>query len=285
MIIIRTEPFASDQKDQIEQLTKKLSNIPHVSSVSPGPVFKENKLLDDNITKRTCHFFFDIDSTLTRYKTGTINKKVKPLLRNMSKDHFLYLVSGRSRTKIMEDMKNLEYVQEYAIAENGGLILHGYTPDATQRFGSKEEPSIVWNFLIANNDDVKQDQSQGIRITEIIVLPSNTLSKQDIQNAINETGAKAQVLTSKTSFHISKLGVDKGSAIEELTSFLNLGDETIIAVGDSELDVPMFVTADLGFAPSNASDEIKAMKDKRPTIMTQEYFEGVIEMYEKYFRK
>lgn len=49
--------------------------------------------------------------------------------------------------------------------------------------------------------------------------------------------------------------------------------------------MPIFVTADMGFAPHNASDEILAMTDNRPTIMNKDYFEGVIEMYTKYFQK
>ena len=284
-IIIITEPFASDQTKQIEKTTKKLEDLPNVESVSAGPIYKENAELKDNITKRTCHFFFDIDSTLTRYSTGTINRQVKPLFRKMNEDHFLYLVSGRSHTKIMEDMKNLEYVEDYAIAENGGIILRGYAAGTEHRFGSREEPAKVWDFLIANNDDVKQDKSQGRRLTEIIVLPSDTLTDQDIENAIEQTGADVQVLASKTSFHISKKGVDKGTAIEELSSQLGLGDELTIGVGDSQLDVPMFMATDEGFAPHNASDEIQNMTEKRPTIMSKDYFEGVIEMYEKYFKK
>ena len=47
----------------------------------------------------------------------------------------------------------------------------------------------------------------------------------------------------------------------------------------------MFKSADRGFAPNNASKEIRDMTKKRPTIMSQDYFEGVIEMYEKYFKK
>lgn len=279
IIIVKTEPFASDQTKEIEKLTKKLEKLPNVKSVSAGPVYKENEKMNDNITKRTCHFFFDIDSTLTRYSTGTINKQVKPLFRKMNEDHFLYLISGRSHTKIMEDMKNLEYVEDYAIAENGGIILRGYATGTEYRFGSREEPSKVWDFLVANNDGVKQDKSQGRRLTEIIVLPSSTLAQQDVENAIEQTGANAQVLASRTSFHISKKGVDKGSAIEELGSILGLGDELTIGVGDSQLDVPMFMATDEGFAPNNASDEIQQMTEKRPTIMSKDYFEGVIEMY------
>lgn len=285
MIIIRTEPFTSTQTDKMEKFTKKLEKLPNVDSVSAGPIFKENESLKDNIATRTCHFFFDIDSTLTRYSTGTINRKVKSLLKSMGENNYLYLVSGRSHTQIMEDMKKLEYVEDYAITENGGIILYGYAPKTEHRFGSKEEPLRVLDFLKKNNRGVKIDKAQGIRLTEIILLQTSALTKQDIEDAIHKTGANAQVLSSKNSFHISKKGVDKGSALEELVSYLEIGNDLTIAVGDSELDVPMFNASDHSFAPSNASEEILNMNEKRPTIMSKKYFEGVIEMYEKYFIK
>lgn len=174
-------------------------------------------------------------------------------------------------------------MQDHAIAENGGIILHGFAPGSEQRFGSKDEPTKVRDFLFENNDGVKLDMNQGIRITEIIILKSKTLTKQNIDYAIKQTKADAQVLASKTSFHISKKGINKGTAIDELAAFLELGDEITVAVGDSELDIPMFEVTDRGFAPSNASIEIKDMKKNRPTIMSKEYFEGVIEMYNNFF--
>ena len=285
-IIIRTKPFASDHTDEIKKFTNKLEKFPSIDSVSPGPIFREKNELENNIFSRTCHFFFDIDSTLTRY-TGTINKKVKPLLKTMGENNnYLYLASGRSHTQIMEDMKKLEYVEDYAIAENGGIILRGYAPDTECRFGSKGEPLRVLDTLKKNyNDGIRIDKEQGIRLTEIILLQTSVLTKQDIENTIKEIGADAQVLSSKNSFHISKKGVDKGSALEKLTSYLDLGNDLTIAVGDSELDVPMFKATDYGFAPNNASEEICSMNEKRPIIMSKTYFEGVIEMYEKYFIK
>ncbi len=62
-----------------------------------------------------------------------------------SDNHSLYLVSGRSLTRIMADMKILEHVEDYAIAENGGIILRGFAPNTEQRLGDKEEPKKVWD--------------------------------------------------------------------------------------------------------------------------------------------
>ena len=50
-------------------------------------------------------------------------------------------------------------------------------------------------------------------------------------------------------YHISKRGVNKGTAIEYLTSELNLDSKIHyhVAVGDSDLDMPMFRYVDKGF--------------------------------------
>ncbi len=106
-----------------------------------------------------------------------------------------------------------------------------------------------------------------------------------MEYVITKTNADAQVLSSKTSYHISKKGIDKGAAIEELANYLSLGNELTVAVGDSELDIPMLDVTDLGFAPHNASSEIKAMTKKRPTIMSKSCHDGIIEMYKNFFLK
>lgn len=281
-IIAVVEPFSSDQESQIKKIREKFKKITGVKNIYEGPVFKEKEELEQNVVYRDHHFFFDIDSTLTRYSTGTINRKVLKIFRELNdRGYFLYFVSGRSYPKIKADMLNYP-VEEYAIAENGGLILHGTAAGSFEKHGNKEEPQKVWNYIRSRHTNITQDKKQGVRITEIVVLNKN-ITQKEIEDAITTIGANAQVLASKEAFHISKKGVDKGSALEKLTTDLELGDSQIIAVGDSDLDIPMFKAADLAFAPKNASSNIQQMSEVE--IMSKPYFEGVIEMYEKYFKK
>lgn len=55
--------------------------------------------------------------------------------------------------------------------------------------------------------------------------------------------------------------ISKGAALKKLREACGFEDHTIVAAGDYNNDLEMLEYADLGFAPSNSSDEVKAAAD------------------------
>lgn len=55
--------------------------------------------------------------------------------------------------------------------------------------------------------------------------------------------------------------VSKGKALEELASFLGVGLEEVMAVGDGTNDIPLLSSAGLAVAMGNAPDALKAVAD------------------------
>lgn len=145
-------------------------------------------------------------------------------------------------------------VESYAIAENGGLILgfgqHGYL-----EFGDRREPDKVLEHMNKKYDEI-EDMPQGMRLTEVILRQDN-VSKRRLDAAIKATKAKVDVHPSRNSYHISKRNIDKGTAMLELCERLNIGNRMIIAIGDADMDIPMFKNANHSFAVGNASDGAK----------------------------
>ncbi len=89
------------------------------------------------------------------------------------------------------------------------------------------------------------------------------------------------VLASKNAYHVTKKHINKGSALERLRTELRFGDyDIIVGVGDSDLDISLFKESDYKFAVGNASPDAK----KAATPLKGNYVDGVVEMYEKYFR-
>ncbi len=56
-------------------------------------------------------------------------------------------------------------------------------------------------------------------------------------------------------------GVDKGSGLRKLCDLLGVDIARVIAVGDSDNDIPMLRAAGLGVAMGNANDRVKAVAD------------------------
>ena len=62
-------------------------------------------------------------------------------------------------------------------------------------------------------------------------------------------------------------GVDKGSGLHRLCDLLGIDIRRVMAIGDSDNDIPMLEAAGLGVAMGNASEHVKAMADWiAPTI-------------------
>ena len=62
-------------------------------------------------------------------------------------------------------------------------------------------------------------------------------------------------------------GVDKGSALLRLCALLGIDPARVLAIGDSDNDIPMLAAAGFGVAMGNASLGVKAVADwVAPTI-------------------
>ena len=78
---------------------------------------------------------------------------------------------------------------------------------------------------------------------------------------------------------ITKKGINKWVAIEELAKKLNIKQEEIIAIGDNVNDNIMIKNAGLGIAMGNATDEIKNIADYTTDTNTNEGVKKAIEKF------
>ena len=238
-ILIKTKDLIKTTKSkkylQIKNEIKKINNS----------IIIEQSYAIDKHKSRIIHIFADIDSTLTHTGTSAINKDVKSMIENIKEQNSeFYFCSGRSFQDINR-LRKIYNTGEYGIAENGGIILGMLEPK--EKFGDRSEPDKLMTYLLSNFK-VKIDPKQSNRMTEYVIL-LNSIKRSELKNAIKKCKAKVEIHTSKNTYHISKRGVNKGTAIEYLTSELNLDSKIHyhVAVGDSDLDMPMFRYVDKGF--------------------------------------
>ena len=77
-----------------------------------------------------------------------------------------------------------------------------------------------------------------------------------------EYGDKYSIAISKPFFlEVTKLGIDKGTAVKKLADILGIKIEEVIAAGDSFNDLPMLKAAGTSVAVENAQPEIKETVD------------------------
>jgi hydroxymethylpyrimidine pyrophosphatase-like HAD family hydrolase len=56
-------------------------------------------------------------------------------------------------------------------------------------------------------------------------------------------------------------GVDKGSGLRKLCEIMDIDPQRVLAIGDSENDIPMLRAAGFGVAMGNATESLKAIAD------------------------
>ena len=261
-------PLYNDENDKILKIQKTLREIGTIRSFTFYPFkISKKKINRKKIThkrnkpfkEKIRHIFFDIDSTLTHQGVQTLNNNVKETFeRFMENNCSIYFCTGRSSKKVRELIKMYK-TSPYGIAENGGIIINASSLP-NEKFGDKTEPDKLINYLMAQKIPHRLDASQQSRKTEHIII-KNTLTKKCLNQAIRKSKAQVEVHTSKNTYHISKNGINKGSAIEYIISEEELGLSSdineIIAVGDSDLDIPMFKIADSSYAVGNANLTVK----------------------------
>ncbi|MCK5202170.1 MAG: HAD-IIB family hydrolase, partial [Spirochaetales bacterium] len=76
-------------------------------------------------------------------------------------------------------------------------------------------------------------------------------------------------------------GVSKGSALFEVTDYLDISIDNIMAFGDGQNDISMIETAGIGIAMDNATDEVRAVAD---SITLSNNDDGVAVFLEEFFK-
>ncbi len=235
-IIIKLDnpPATQADRTRLENKFKKTSGVLRVTLVLKHLKI-EDVSLHESLRINRCGLFFDIDSTLTQGSPGTIHHKIESIFQKIvDKGIRIFFATGRS----IPDLTNLikQYpVESYAIAENGGIIL-GFGSNGYIEFGEKKEPNKVLDYL-RTKYGTPEDMRQGMRLTEVIFLQQD-ISKRHLDAAIKATKAKVDVHPSKNSYHISKEGINKGTAMLELCKLLHFDNQMVIAVGDADMDIP-----------------------------------------------
>lgn len=218
-------------------------------------------------------FAVDIDGTITDNKGGRVDLDALGALRYLVKlGHKVIYVTGRSSIEAYI-LSVFGGTTRIAVGENGGIITSA--PNEHKIIGTKQECQKAFEFLKTKITDVIE-KPVFPRITEVVLERNFDINLG--KKILAENNFDVQLSDSMYAYHINSKGVNKANGFLEVMKMFSAKKEDVIAIGDSETDVPLFKLAGTSVALGNASEAVHS----QATIAVPGHAgDGVIEALEK----
>ncbi|MGI0065984.1 MAG: phosphoglycolate phosphatase [Nitrosotalea sp.] len=198
-------------------------------------------------------FAIDIDGTITDNKGGRVDLDALGALRYLVKlGHKVIYVTGRSSIEAYV-LSVFGGTTRIAVGENGGIITSG--PNEHKLIGNKQKCLNAFEFLKTKIPEAVE-KPVFPRITEVVLernFDVNVGKKLFADNNFDVT-----LTDSQYAYHINSKGVDKATGFLEIMNMFSAKKEDVIAIGDSETDVPLFKLAGTSVALGNAPKSVQS---------------------------
>ncbi|MDH2906612.1 MAG: phosphoglycolate phosphatase [Candidatus Nitrosotalea sp.] len=198
-------------------------------------------------------FAIDIDGTITDNKGGRVDLDALGALRYLVKlGHKVIYVTGRSSIEAYV-LSVFGGTTRIAVGENGGIITSG--PNEHKLIGNKQKCLDAFEFLKTKIPEAVE-KPVFPRLTEVVLernFDVNVGKKFFADNDLDVT-----LTDSQYAYHINSKGVDKANGFLEVMNMFSAKKEDIIAIGDSETDVPLFKLAGTSVALGNAPKDVQS---------------------------
>lgn len=198
-------------------------------------------------------FAIDIDGTITENGGGTIHLDALDALRHMVRlGHKVIFVSGRSSVEGYM-LSVFGGTTRIAVGENGGAITYG--PYEHKLLGKKEDCVRAFEVIKSKIPDARE-KPVFPRMTEVVLERSFDIDLA--KKIVAQNDIPVELSDSRYAFHINSRGINKAQGFSEVMKMLSASVNDVIAIGDSETDVPMFKLAGLSVALGNAEESVKS---------------------------
>ena len=197
-------------------------------------------------------FAVDIDGTITDNKGGRVDLDALAALRYLVKmGHMVIYVTGRSSIEAYI-LSVFGGTTRIAVGENGGIITTG--PNEHKLIGNKEECMKAFDFLKIKIPETVEKQVFP-RMTEVVLERNFDINLG--KKILAENNFDVQLSDSQYAYHINSKGINKANGFLEVMEMFSAKKEDVIAIGDSETDVPLFKMAGTSVALGNASEKVR----------------------------
>ncbi len=252
----------------------------------------DDTLLDDTlkVSPRTCEVIRKAQEqgVIVTIATGRMFSSVVPFAKQLSIEVPVISYNGgmvrHPSSREMVFHQSLDEVSAGRIVEifrERGWYLQSYMDDVLYVVERCEKAKFYENLLgikavVVGNEfySMKHEPTKMLSLAK----PHEILEIKKVVD--QELGEKIFSTTSKAHFlEITHPEVNKGRALAVLAEKLMIGQDEVMAIGDSNNDYPMIEYAGFGVAMGNASDRVKGIAQ---AVTADNNHDGVAEAIEKY---
>lgn len=196
-------------------------------------------------------FAVDVDGTITE-DGGVISLDAAYTLRWLEKMNYrVILVSGRSAWEAYALSVYLG-TTKVVVGENGGVV--ATSPLDMTLLADISYSLMAYDYLSKKISNVKK-KLVFPRFTEIVL--ERTFDIDEGRRILDESGIPVTINDSKYGYHLTHKSVNKAVGLKLAVKHLGIDTSEIVAVGDSEIDIPMFKICGYSVALGNSPDSLK----------------------------
>mgnify|MGYP000103035565 CR=1 FL=1 len=210
----------------------------------------------------------DVDYTLTDEKLRIAPDIVKFIqyLRNLGLD--VILCTGRG---VYETYSLALYLgaSPAVIAENGAVICF---MGKIKVLGDKKVLKKALNALKESFGDEVREGSFTPRLCELVL--ERKFPIDEARKILRAKNIDVNIVDSKVAYLVTPKNADKWTGTQRILEIMKIDPKEVIAVGDSENDIPLFKNIERTIAVGNAIEDVKAIAKY---VASEPYWRGFIE--------
>ncbi len=210
----------------------------------------------------------DIDGTLTDAELR-LHPPVVATLQKLERYGLPVTLATANAMPIGYALKAYMGVSGPLIAENGGIILHGETLEV---LGDRKLALEAFDEMKKSFPGVRESFTNQFRAVGVSMHRNGEIGP--MKDFLSKRYPQLRILDSAYNYHLIDKQVSKGAALKRVAQLLELDVKSIVALGDSDVDVSMFDIVGFSVAVGNASEEAKRHAS---AVTIGKYGEGFVE--------
>lgn len=260
------------------------------------------------------NFFCDIDGTLLPFGKEVPRSAVDAIERARGDGHRFFLSTGRSLSEIDECLRTIGF--DGGVYSNGATVIEGGKTLRAVRMTEKDKSFLIGYasgrgilYMMQTNEGTFMSRETFsffeesmmkyldtiIPVPNLIVYDAVPSSMPEVIKFLFLSPSHALMKARKEIGHLYQMvdntdglpqtdmvevclrGLDKGTGMRAMLSFLGEDISSSVAVGDGANDIEMVTAAGLGIAMGNGADELKRIADWVSDSVDRDGFSKAVE--------
>ncbi|MDP8907254.1 MAG: phosphoglycolate phosphatase [Thermoproteota archaeon] len=199
-------------------------------------------------------FAIDIDGTITINGEGMVNLEILSKLRYLIKlGYKIVYVTGRSSVEAFI-LSVFGGTTKVSVGENGGVITK--SPTNHILLADKEKCMKGYHLLAKEFDDIEIKQVFP-RMTEVVLTRTFDIDKGN--KIFKDNNMDLILVDSNYAYHINEKKINKAYGLGYVLNMLKINPSEVVAIGDSETDIPMFELCENSVSFESSNFKVKKM--------------------------